>query len=197
MRILASLGLLLLLLAIAAVAYAYLGFYNVAATDPHFDAVRWSLDTTMERSIERHATREVGEAPPLDDPAKLQTGAHHFVEEGCVTCHGGPGRTPAGFAAYMKPEPPDLSKAAAERSDTELFWVMKHGLKMTAMPAFGPTHDEAELWAMVAFVRRLPEMSAAEFESLTAAPAGADHGGGGEDGAEGSSDGHGRDSAAE
>ena len=97
----------------------------------------------------------------------------------------------------MKPQPPDLSKAAAERSDAELFWVMKHGLKMTAMPAFGPTHNQEELWAMVAFVRRLPEMSAAEFEDLTAAPGGAEHGGGGEDGAEEPSGKHGHGSPAD
>ncbi|MDX1650197.1 MAG: cytochrome c, partial [Myxococcota bacterium] len=64
------------------------------------------------------------------------------------------------------PEPPELAEEAAEWGDTELFWITKHGVRMTGMPAFGPTHADRELWDVVALVRRLPELSAGEYAAL-------------------------------
>jgi mono/diheme cytochrome c family protein len=112
----------------------------------------------------------------------IRTGGLHYKEEGCVDCHGGPGISRAEFAKSMQPEPPDLTKAAATLDDAELYWIMQNGLKMTGMPAFGPTHNQEELWAMVAFTRRLPEMSQSEYEKITeASEGGGDHQAGGED----------------
>ncbi|ESW79291.1 hypothetical protein X772_28155 [Mesorhizobium sp. LSJC280B00] len=64
--------------------------------------------------------------------------------------------------------------------DAELYWIMQNGIKMTGMPAFGSTHNQEELWAMVAFTRRLPEMSQSEYEKITEASEG-HHQAGGED----------------
>jgi mono/diheme cytochrome c family protein len=63
-----------------------------------------------------------------------------------------PGRKPFLGAGYMNPSPPDLAKIAPERSPQELFWVIKHGLRMTGMPAWGPTHGDEQLWDLVAMV---------------------------------------------
>src|SRR3546814_5441303 len=52
------------------------------------------------------------------------------------------------------------------------FWIIKHGIKMTAMPAWGKTHPDPLIWDMVAFVRKLPGMSPTEYKQLVAsAPA--------------------------
>ena len=72
-------------------------------------------------------------------------------------------------AGALQPAPPDLTKTAATLDDAELYWIMKNGIKMTGMPAFGPTHNQEELWAMVAFTRRLPEMSQSEYKKITEA----------------------------
>ena len=66
----------------------------------------------------------------------------------------------------MDPEPPDLGKVAKKRTPAELFWVIKHGIRMTAMPAWGPTHSDTQLWALVALIERLPDLSAQEFRQL-------------------------------
>lgn len=183
MRVLAALGVLLVILIAGAAAYAYAGFYNVAATDPHMDVVRWSLERIQDNAVRRHARQEVGQAPSLKSGEMVRIGGHHYVEEGCVQCHAGPGRSKSEFARNMRPEPPLLTRAASQWNDAELFWIMQNGIKMTGMPGFGPTHSEDELWAMVAFVRRLPEMSQTEFKELTAASGSTGHhagGGGGE-----------------
>lgn len=171
MRIFAVIGVVLSVLLVAAAGYAYLGFYNVAASEPHTGLVRWSLDLVMHRSVERQVDEAALAPPALDDPALVRTGARHFVEEGCAGCHGAPGMEPRKFAETMRPAPPDLGHAARHWDDAELFWIMKNGVKMSGMPAFGPSHDDAGLWAMVAFVQQLPEMSPERFRELTAAEA--------------------------
>lgn len=175
MRVLAVLGAVLLVVVIGAAAYAYFGFYNIAASDPHVDVVRWSLERTQDNSVQRQAGQEVGEVPALDDSEMIRTGADHYRQEGCIQCHAGPGIAQAEFARHMRPEPPDLTEAASEWNDAELFWIVQHGIKMTGMPAFGPTHNEDQLWAMVAFVRRLPDMTESQFKELTASGENADH----------------------
>lgn len=172
MRLLAALGILALVVVVAAAAYAWLGFYNIAASDPHADVVAWSLDTAMVRSVERRADEAVGSVPPLDEPERIRTGAEHYLGEGCVTCHGAPGSDRADYAERMRPMPPMLSEQAGAWSDRELFWIVAHGIKMSGMPAFGATHGEDEIWSLVAFVRRLPDLSAADVEELAAAAGG-------------------------
>jgi hypothetical protein len=52
------------------------------------------------------------------------------------------------------------------RNDAELYWVIKNGIKMTGMGAFGPTHSEDELLGMVVFVKRLPKLKPEEYAAM-------------------------------
>jgi cytochrome c553 len=67
----------------------------------------------------------------------------------------------------MLPPPPDLGERARTRTEAQLFYVVKHGIKMTGMPAWPAQQRDDEVWAMVAFVRRLPGMGRDEYERLT------------------------------
>ena len=124
MRLLAVIGAVLILAIVGAAAYVYLGYYDIAARNPHLEIVVRALDVARQRSVERYAAEQVGAAPALDNPEFLRDGAGHFVEA-CVICHGAPGRPRAEFAEQMRPRPPDLSKTAPQWSDAELFWMMK------------------------------------------------------------------------
>jgi mono/diheme cytochrome c family protein len=66
----------------------------------------------------------------------------------------------------LRPQPPPLADVVPEWSTAELFWIAKHGIRMTGMPAWGPTHGDDELWAMVAFVKTLPTMSAEDYRRM-------------------------------
>lgn len=68
----------------------------------------------------------------------------------------------------ITPEPPDLEEAAGEWSEAELFWIIKHGIKMTGMPAWGKIDGDDELWSVVAFVKALPDTSAERYRALKA-----------------------------
>lgn len=166
---------LLVLGGLAGLGAIALGLPDVAATTPHWSITRWVLSTTMEHGVRRRAT---GTSVPadLDEPARIRAGAAEYHEM-CVACHGAPGSGASEIAKGLLPEPPKLAQAAKEWSAAELFWITKHGVRMTGMPAFGPTHPDRKIWDVVAFVHRLPAMSPAEYRSLTEDPGGGAHDG--------------------
>ena len=149
---------------VAGLAFIYSGVYNVAATDAHNPAVRWALHTTMHRSI--NARGENIQVPAAFDEAQVRRGSRKF-DEICVTCHGGPGVSSSAIGAGLRPDPPDLSEKVQQWSRAELFWIVKNGIKMTGMPGLGPTHSDEDLWAIVAFLDRLPVLSPEEYEQMT------------------------------
>ena len=105
------------------------------------------------------------EAPALNNPQLIQAGFDHYRED-CTGCHTAPGASISEFAQGFYPKAPDLAEEALEMSSEQLFWVIKHGIKMTAMPAWGPTHTNEEIWSIVAFVKQLPNISAADYQRL-------------------------------
>lgn len=171
MKIISSLIVFIILVIIAFVIFIYSGEYNVAATKPHTEPVLWIMHTTTERSIKHHA--EEIKTPNLDE-SLLQTGFNHYNEM-CEGCHGKPGLSPSEMDLGFYHEPPDLSKGF-EWSPAELFWIIKNGIKMSAMPAFGPTHKDEELWAIVAFLRRLPDLTPEEYQAMAVKTKDTSHG---------------------
>lgn len=165
MRIIGTFIVFIVLLIVASLFFIYSGVYNVAATQPHTEFTEWILDTALTKSVSSHA--EGITAPPLSDDSIVQTGFIHYKEM-CVTCHGAPGVSPSEIGKGLNPEPPDLVEEVEEGewSPAELFWITKHGIKFTGMPAFGPTHSDEEIWGIVAFLRRLPDLSPEEYQAM-------------------------------
>jgi mono/diheme cytochrome c family protein len=119
----------------------------------------WGRD----RSVGKHAPTEKN--PYTGDPAAIATGFDHY-RENCVMCHGAPGVAGAELSKGLNPPAPALGNGENDTPDGELFWVIKHGIRMTSMPAFGPTHTDEEIWKIVAFIRHLPDLTTQEQDSL-------------------------------
>jgi mono/diheme cytochrome c family protein/ketosteroid isomerase-like protein len=152
-----------LLLVLAVLVYA--GAFNVAADDPHWGFTQRLIETARERSIASHVSDV--EVPRLDDAALIATGAEHYSEM-CTGCHLAPGLEETELRAGLYPKPPNLTKRGRARSPEQTFWIIKHGLKMTGMPAWGVTHDDRSIWGMVAFLGKLPELSPEAYRALAA-----------------------------
>ena len=142
------------------------GITNVSAENQDKGLVKWVLSTASDRSIERHAKGI--DVPPLGDSAQVAMGFEHY-QEMCVTCHGAPGVDRSEIGKGLNPHAPNLSKSTGDMSDAELYWVLKNGIKMTGMPSFGKTHSEEQLWAMVSFVKKLPEMTEEQYQTYVSA----------------------------
>ena len=167
MRLLAFIGALAIIVALGAVIFFLGGYFNVAATEEDPALVNWVLVRTRTASIERPA----GATPSINiaDAAIIQAGARAFTERGCVNCHGAPGASWQKFSEGLRPDPPDLKELAPQREPGQLFWVIKHGIKMTGMPSFQLAGvDDKEIWSIVAFVKKLPEVSEDDYKKWTA-----------------------------
>jgi len=145
---------------ILAILFIYSGLYNVGADYPDSAPAAWVMSTTMERSVARHA-RAV-KVPALDDPKMIRAGFRHYMED-CVICHGAPGIEIGEIGRGLNPDPPELTEAAAEWKPNELFWITKHGIRMTGMPAWGKIDSDKETWETIAFVRKLPKMTPEQY----------------------------------
>lgn len=154
---------LLLVTVLTSMGYAYSGLYDVAASTPERPLARWMLTTVRDHSIDRQSAGIV--APRLDDPKLVDEGFEHYHEM-CTGCHLAPGMTASEIREGLNPQPPVLAEVVPHRSPARLFWVIKNGVKMTGMPAWGTSHSDQMIWAMVAFLERMPTMTPAEYKAM-------------------------------
>ena len=166
--VLALAGLAVLLAALGAAAL-YAGVYDIAATKPHFQFVHSLLEIAMRRSV---AVRGDDIAVPALDAPELTARGRVLYDAHCLGCHGAPGVAPEPYALGLQPAPANLADTARSWPAGDLYWAIRHGIRMTGMPAWQYRMSEDELWAVVAFVRKLPELSPADYRALGgAAPA--------------------------
>lgn len=153
---------------LAAVLVAWSGVIGVGASSGHWAITDWFLHFAMRSSIRTAALGT--EVPPLPRSATRVAAGHYAT--GCAPCHGAPGvpRPPAVLA--MLPAPPDLAGTVGTWSDAELHRIVLHGIRYTGMPAWPDVARADEAWMMVAFLRRLPELTAEDYAALVNPPAG-------------------------
>ncbi|HUJ47788.1 MAG TPA: cytochrome c [Rhizomicrobium sp.] len=160
--IVSSIAIFIAVVVVLAAAVIGFGLYDFAADSPHTAFVTKLIAIARERSIDVRA--EDVKVPPLSDPAMIREGAEHY-DAMCVSCHLAPGMPENEMRPGMNPKPPVLASMPAE-DPAEQFWIIKHGLKMTAMPAWGTTHSDEEIWNMVALLQKLPHLSPAQYRAL-------------------------------
>lgn len=165
------LGASLAALVVATAAFLYFGAYNIAADAPHTRPVYALLENLRDRSIAVHA-RDIEPPADLGSPQRIAAGAGLYNEM-CSSCHLGPGVEASELSKGLYPQAPVLAEAQ-DLTAGQQFWVIKHGVKLSAMPSWGKTHPDPLIWDMVAFVRKLPGMTPEEYKRLVASAPG-DH----------------------
>lgn len=165
-KIIGTFIVLAVLVVLGGAAFIYSGAYDIAATSPHWPITYWVLQTVRDRSIEANAA---GIAPPADlgSQARVVAGTSHFSEH-CAECHSAPGVKAEDMADGMYPKPPVLTDVSKRYTPGELFWILKHGIKMSAMPSWAD-HGDDQLWNAVAFLEKLPGMTPEQYGKLVVA----------------------------
>jgi cytochrome c553 len=139
------------------------GVVPIKASSGHWPITAWLLHFVMRRSVATHAMGL--RVPSLDAPWLALKGAAHY-ETGCRGCHGSPDQPRPVIARHMTPQPPSLWAVASEWRPAELFYVVKHGVKFTGMPAWPAQQRDDEVWAVVAFLLLLPGLDAEGYRRL-------------------------------
>lgn len=154
---------ILVLIALGGGAFIWSGVYPIGADVPHWPITFQLMETLRDRSIAAHVHGIP--VPNLDDPKLLSEGAEHYSAM-CTGCHLAPGVADSEIRLGLYPQPPDLTKRT-DLSPAEMFWTIKHGVKLSAMPAWGTTHDDQAIWGMVAFLQKLPDMTPELYKAIT------------------------------
>lgn len=161
-------------IAVLAVAgFIWSGLYNIGADDPHTGPVYSALETLRERSIAVRANEL--QVPNLDDQARIVQGAGNYAAM-CAGCHLAPGMSETEMSRGLYPAPPNLTEHGVDAA--EAFWVIKHGIKASGMPAWGESMADEYIWNMAGFLQVLPTLDAAEYRAMVDSSGGHSHGGG-------------------
>jgi len=133
---------------------SYLGYglYDVSADTKHWGITEWVLGSVRDRSITT-ASSDIKVPTNLADQNYYVQAAGNY-QEMCSGCHLAPGIRETELSQGLYPQPPDFT---ANKPDDPIrtFWVIKHGLKMTGMPAWGVSHSDEDIWQLVAFTQQL------------------------------------------
>jgi mono/diheme cytochrome c family protein len=166
--------------AMTVIGLVQIGAIDMAADMPHSPAVYRLIEWAREQSIARRAADIV---PPddLSDAGRIRRGAGNY-DAMCANCHLSPGIEDSEIRKGLYPTPPNLSKPAndadSDRTDARRFWIVKHGVKASGMPAWskGGMEDEA-IWDLTAILKILPNLSQEDYRRQVEASDGHSHGG--------------------
>ena len=163
---------LLIAVASGAALFAWSGVYNAAADVPHWPLTERLMETVRDRSAAVRSSDIV--VPDLDNESLIRVGAGNY-DAMCVECHLRPGVAKTELSLGLYPAPPQFARNRPD-DPAAAFWVIKHGLKMSGMAAWGKSMDDKSIWGMVAFLQRLPEMSENQYHELVESSEGHTHG---------------------
>ena len=146
------------------------GVVNVGADQEHSPMVYSFLETARHRSIENVSKDII--VPDLEQVDMISSGGADYKDM-CAGCHLSPGVEQTDLSQGLYPKPPNFTNTdVVGRYQTQAgarqgFWAIKHGIMASGMPAWGASHDDDRMWAMVAFIRSLPELNESQYTMLT------------------------------
>lgn len=159
--------------------FVYSGLYHMGADDPHWPVTYRLIEILRDRSIAARSG-DIEVPADLGDPVRARRGAGNY-DAMCAGCHLAPGRRDSEIRKGLYPQPPNLAlpdKASERYMAANQFWVIKHGLKMSGMPAWGKAGvDDASIWDMVALIPKLSSLSPNEYQRLVTSSGGHAHAG--------------------
>ncbi len=170
-RVLLSLVLLGAIAVAALFALAWSGAYGIGADDPHARPVGAIIAMVRDRAI-RASAADIAVPADLSSDARIRQGAGNY-DAMCATCHLSPQAADSELSRGLYPAPPRFDRVIVEPAAA--FWVVKHGIKASAMPAWGKSMGDEYIWNMVAFIGAMPGLDAGKYQALVAASGGHSH----------------------
>jgi mono/diheme cytochrome c family protein len=135
--------------------YLRLGLVDIRSDAPVPHWVARILDVGIHASV-RRTTPKLQNPFPQGDEALIAGGKLYF--NNCIGCHGEPGHPPSKFGATFYPPAPQFPRVGTKYSENEVFWIAKHGIRSTGMAAQGAFYRDQSLWALAAFIARMPNL---------------------------------------
>ena len=145
----------LMILIRGAAGYLGSGLADVRADAPIPVWASHLMYSSIHAAVRCSATKENNPLPASDET--LITGGKLYLND-CVGCHGEPGKPPSDFGASFYPPAPQFPSVGTAYEEGQVFWIAKHGVRRTGMSAQEFSYADKDLWAVTAFIRRLPKL---------------------------------------
>lgn len=142
----------ILALSLGVVGYLELGLAPVAADAKPSAWETGLMTSSVHASVRKRAPAIENPLPRTDDT--LIAGGKLYMND-CVGCHGAPGQPPSDFGSTFYPRVPQFPETGSQYAEAELFWVAKHGVRMSGMYPQSPNYSDAKLWSLAAFISRI------------------------------------------
>jgi mono/diheme cytochrome c family protein len=149
-------GVIIGVLVIACGAYVYIhyGFIDMRADQPVMAVEHFYLAGAMDRYAERYAPKARNPMPPTDET--LVAGVRIY-NSNCVFCHGGPERPISELGRGLFPKAPQFLQDVPDMPEEQNFWITKHGIARTGMPAWDKTLSDNDIWKVVTLLSRFKD----------------------------------------
>jgi len=135
--------------------YARFGFLDLRADQAPSALERSIAGNAMDESTERHAPRQKNPLPPTQE--NLVAGARLYRDK-CSDCHGGPLNPQSDYGRSFNPRAPQFMKEAPDMPEHENFYIIQHGVRWTAMPAWGGLMTDSEVWQLVLVLSKFEKL---------------------------------------
>ena len=150
-----AIGLIVIIVLVAG-AWTAFSLFNLSAQPEPTAAETYFATKAKHMMVHRAAARAAIPPAPVDAKASAEQGDMYFGVD-CSMCHGATGRKPTDNGRWMYPRAIDLGSAETQSySDRELFWIVKNGIRLSGMPAFGKMETDEHIWNLVEYIRMLP-----------------------------------------
>ena len=113
------------------------------------------LGTALRASVARHAPTGANPMPPSEE--NLIAGAKLYRQM-CSRCHGISRESDNSYGQSFYPPAPGLPLSRTLYTDNEIFWIVKHGIRNTAMLAWGNLLSDDEIWQVVTLIRKFDSL---------------------------------------
>jgi mono/diheme cytochrome c family protein len=98
---------------------------------------------------------------PLGSEPQIFAEARKQYKDHCAVCHAEDGGGNTTLSAGLSPEVPDLRAQHIQKlTDGEMFYIIKHGVRLTGMPAWDLGDDHS--WGLVTVLRQLPKENSSQ-----------------------------------
>jgi mono/diheme cytochrome c family protein len=154
-KVLLGAVLILAILLLAALAITRLGLMPVSADGSHSNLEARIMPAVLHASIVRHASGEANPVPLNEDTLKAGIDTYKAM---CARCHSTPGGNPGVYGQSFYPPAPQLPAGMYPYTDAQLFWVIKHGIRNTGMPAWGGMLSDEEIWQLVSLLKNSQDL---------------------------------------
>jgi mono/diheme cytochrome c family protein len=153
------------LLSVGALFVVYRGYMNTSAAARPGMVETYFASRALDASIERHALRLSNPVPTND--ANLVGGMIAYSMN-CAGCHGSLDKKENKLGAAFYPPAPNLAMDALDDEEWHTFYVIKHGIRYTGMPAWGEILDDETIWKVTSFLSRLDNLPPAVKQQMPA-----------------------------